>query len=90
MAITTHCRPNFIAASLSKFLFLIAAELTAILSAPHESILRKSSKVRMPPPTVRGKNTCSLARESTSQTGCLPRLLAGMSKKTISSAPIAL
>ena len=52
---------------------LIAAELTAILSAPQESMRRKSSVVRMPPPTVRGRKTCSLAREMTSHMGESPR-----------------
>ena len=68
--------------------FFIAAELTALLSAPAESMVRKSSMLRMPPPTVSGMNTCSLARLKISTAVFLPSLDAVMSRKMISSAPI--
>ena len=68
MATTTHCLPNLSAASEIRRGLAIAAELTEILSAPSRSSMRKSSTVRMPPPTVKGMNTVSATRRTMSTT----------------------
>ena len=86
-ASTTHWEPNRSAASVISSGRATAAELTEILSAPARSSSRKSSRVRMPPPTVRGTNTCSAVRSTTSATVLRASWVAVMSKKTISSAP---
>ena len=52
IATTTHWLPNLSAASLINCGLRTAAEFTEILSAPARSKSRKSSTVRMPPPTV--------------------------------------
>ena len=64
-----------------------AAELTLILSAPARSSSWKSSRVRMPPPTVTGTKTCCTVRRTTSATVLRASTVAVMSRKTISSAP---
>ena len=56
---TTHWSPYFCAACAMRSGFLIAPELTLTLSAPHFSTRSKSSKVLIPPPTVRGMKIVS-------------------------------
>ena len=90
IATTTHCEPNLSAASVISSGRRNAAELTLILSAPSDSNLRKCSTELMPPPTVRGMKTCSAARAMTSYIVLRPSCVAVMSRKTISSARIAL
>ena len=66
MATTTHCEPKFCAASEMSCGVLMAAVFTLTLSAPAKSMVRKSSTVRIPPPTVRGMKHCSAVRATTS------------------------
>ena len=87
MASTTHWEPNRSAAREMRVGSVTAAEFTEILSAPARSSRRKSSRVRMPPPTVRGTNTWAAVRSTTSATVSRASLVAVMSRKTISSAP---
>ena len=63
---TTHCAPKRSAASRSSSGRAMAAVLTPTLSAPARSSRSMSSTVRTPPPTVRGMNTCSAVRRTTS------------------------
>ena len=51
---TTHWSPYFCAASNTSRGFFMAPEFTLTLSAPHLSTRSKSSRVLIPPPTVRG------------------------------------
>ena len=64
-----------------------AGELRDILSAPRRSTSRMVSISRIPPPTVKGMNTCSAVRSTTSNIVLLPSCVALISKKVISSAP---
>ena len=65
----------------------MAEELMEILSAPSLRRARKSSTVRIPPPTVKGMNTVSATLRTMSTT--VPRASeeAVISRKTSSSAP---
>ncbi len=65
----------------------MAEELMDILSAPSLKSMRKSSTVRMPPPTVKGINTVSATLRTMSTTVLRLSLEAVMSKNTSSSAP---
>ena len=51
---TTHWSPYFLAAAPMREGSAMAPELTDTLSAPHFKTRSKSSRVRMPPPTVKG------------------------------------
>ena len=64
-----------------------AAVFTLTLSAPARSMVRASSTLRIPPPTVNGMNTCSAVRRTTSIIVSRPSDDAVMSRKTNSSAP---
>src|SRR5699024_1700701 len=66
---------------------LMAEELTEILSAPSLRIARKSSTVRIPPPTVKGINTHSATFLTISTTVARLSEEAVMSRQTSSSAP---
>ena len=87
IAQTTHCLPNFSAASLISSGRFIAALFTATLSAPALRIFLKSSTVRIPPPTVNGINTCFATASTISTTVSRASDDAVMSRKTSSSAP---
>ena len=87
MATTTHCAPNSSASSLTSGLRATAAVFTATLSAPALSILRPSSTERTPPPTVKGMNTSSAVRLTTSTIVSRASDEAVMSRNTTSSAP---
>ena len=65
----------------------MADELIEILSAPSRNSARKSSTVRIPPPTVNGINTVSATFLTMSTTVFLRSDEAVISKKTSSSAP---
>ena len=64
-----------------------AAVFRDTLSAPASSIRRTSSTLRIPPPTVRGMNTCSDTSSTTCTMMSRASELAVMSRKTSSSAP---
>ena len=87
IATTTHWLPNLSAASLTSSGVLIAEELIEILSAPSRRIARKSSTVRIPPPTVNGINTHSATLRTMSMTVPLLSDDAVISRNTSSSAP---
>ena len=63
---TTHWSPYFFAACVMSSGLLIAPELTETLSAPHLRTRSKSSRVRIPPPTVRGMKTLEATRRRAS------------------------
>ena len=89
MATTTHWAPNSSAISRTRSGRSTAAVLSATLSAPARSSSRASSTERTPPPTVKGMNTCSAVRETTSTMVRRWSDEAVMSRKTSSSAPWA-
>jgi hypothetical protein len=66
-----------------------AAELMLHLSAPASSRRRMSSVLRMPPPTVSGRNTRAAVRDTTSRIVSRFSWLAVMSRNVSSSAPAA-
>ena len=65
----------------------MAAVLMPTLSAPARRSWSTSLTERTPPPTVRGTNTCSAVRETTSSMVERPSCEADTSRKVISSAP---
>ena len=67
MATTMHWLPKRFAAFCTNAGSFTAAELIATLSAPAFNRFRMSSKVRTPPPTVRGMKTFSAVRATTSK-----------------------
>ena len=85
-----HWLPNFSAPARIKSGVARADELMLTLSAPARSIVCMSSKVRIPPPTVKGMKHWSAVRSMTPTIEARPWALAVMSKKTISSAPCSL
>ena len=87
MFTTMHWLPKRRAAWRTKSGSRQAAELIDTLSLPALSRARMSSRVRMPPPTVRGMNTTSAVRRTTSSMISRPSWLAVISRKTNSSAP---
>ena len=89
MATTTHWLPNLSAASRINSGRSMAAEFTEILSAPSRSSFRKSSTVRIPPPTVNGMNTLAATFRTISTTVSRCSQEAVMSRNTTSSAPAA-
>ena len=89
MAVTTHWAPNSAAISVISSGRWTAEVLTLTLSAPARNRRRASSTERIPPPTVKGMNTCSAVRRATSTIVSRPSLDAVMSRNTSSSAPSA-
>ena len=87
MATTMHWEPKKSDASATTGGSWTAAVFRDTLSAPASSMLRTSSSLRTPPPTVSGMKTCSDTRFTTSTMMSLASELAVMSRKTISSAP---
>ena len=89
IATTTHCSPNFSAASLTNSRRDTAALLIETLSAPARSSVLMSLTSRTPPPTVTGMKQASAVRRTTSS--MMPRFswVAVMSRKVSSSAPAA-
>ncbi len=86
MAMTMHWFPNASAPAFIASGLTIAAVFMAILSAPARSILRMSSTLRIPPPTVSGMKHFSAVLLTTSTMVSLPSLDAVMSRNTSSSA----
>ena len=82
---TTHCDPNFLAACLISSGFSTADVFIATLSAPTRSKRRTSSIVCTPPPTVIGINQSSANSPTSSKSGCLPSLVAVISRNINSS-----
>ena len=86
---TTHCEPNWRAASASSSGRATAAVFSPTLSAPARSRASTSAVDRTPPPTVSGMKTCSAVRRTTSYMVARPPLDAVMSRNVSSSAPSA-
>ena len=63
------------------------AELMLTLSAPANNKFATSFTDLIPPPTVRGTNTCSATFETTSTNVFLFSFVAVISRNAISSAP---
>jgi hypothetical protein len=89
MFTTVAHRPNFRDTSAISSGVLTAAEFRLTFSAPAWMSWVASARVRMPPPTVNGMNTCSATRRTMSSRMARPSWLAEMSRKTSSSAPWA-
>ncbi len=86
---TSTWLPNRSAMSATSSGRLIAAVLTATLSAPARSSRSTSAVLPTPPPTVSGMNTCSAVADTISIVVALPSWEAEMSRKVSSSAPSA-
>ena len=76
---TTHWSPYFFAALPTTDGSAIAPEFTLTLSAPHFRTRSKSEMSFIPPPTVKGMNTCDATAVSVSAKSFLPSCDAVMS-----------
>ena len=86
---TSTWLPNRSAISATSSGRVMAAVLTATLSAPARSSRSTSSTLETPPPTVSGMKTCSAVRDTMSIVVARPSWDAEMSRKVSSSAPSA-